>query len=67
LLSEDGSLKPDNAMGTMMNGLTEACEKIGRTMDPAPNMKSWLEQAGFENVTQQTSDFPSAAGQRTRG
>ncbi|KAH7012485.1 S-adenosyl-L-methionine-dependent methyltransferase [Microdochium trichocladiopsis] len=58
LLSEDGSLKPDNAMVTMMNSLMEACEKIGRTMDPAPNMKGWVEQAGFENVTQQTFKLP---------
>ncbi|KAH7363547.1 S-adenosyl-L-methionine-dependent methyltransferase [Plectosphaerella cucumerina] len=58
LLSEDGSLKSDNPMVTMMNGLMEACEKIGRTMDPAPNMKGWIQQAGFENVTQQTFKLP---------
>lgn len=58
LLSEDGSLKPDNAMVTMMNGLMEACDKIGRTLDPAPQMKSWVEQAGFENVSQQVFKLP---------
>jgi SAM-dependent methyltransferase len=58
LFSEDGSLKSGNPMVTMMNGLTEACEKIGRTMDPAPKMKDWIQQAGFKNVTQQTFKLP---------
>lgn len=34
LFSEDGTLKPGNTMVQMMRGLTEACDKIGRTMDP---------------------------------
>lgn len=58
LLSEDGSLRPDNPMVTMMNGLTEACEKIGRTMDPAPRMKTWVEEAGFENVDEKAFRLP---------
>ncbi|KAH8689643.1 S-adenosyl-L-methionine-dependent methyltransferase [Talaromyces proteolyticus] len=58
LYSEDNSLKPDNAMVTMMNGLMEACEKIGRTMDPAPSMKEWVQDAGFEKVKQEIFKLP---------
>ncbi|KAM0326326.1 hypothetical protein ACHAQA_006926 [Verticillium albo-atrum] len=58
LISEDGTLKPDNPMLTMMNGLMEACEKIGRTMDPAPRMKQWTEDVGFKNVNQQSFKLP---------
>lgn len=47
LYSEDDSLKPDNALVEMMEHLTVACEKIGRTMDPAPSFKQWIEEAGF--------------------
>ncbi|KAL2875052.1 hypothetical protein SGCOL_009755 [Colletotrichum sp. CLE4] len=58
LYSEDGSLKPDNAMVQMMDGLMEACEKIGRTMDPAPSFKRWAEQAGFQKVGEQKFKLP---------
>ncbi|KAM0273918.1 hypothetical protein ACHAQH_008122 [Verticillium albo-atrum] len=58
LLSDDGSLKPENPMVIMMNGLMAACEKIGRTMDPAPSMKQWSLDAGFENVNQQSFKLP---------
>ncbi|KAF0317860.1 Secondary metabolism regulator LAE1 [Colletotrichum sp. SAR11_59] len=58
LYSEDGSLKPDNAMIQMMDGLMEACEKIGRTMDPAPSFKQWTEQAGFENISEKKFKLP---------
>ncbi|CRK16698.1 hypothetical protein BN1723_011057, partial [Verticillium longisporum] len=58
LLSEDGSLLPDNPMLTMMNGLIEACDKIGRTMDPAPSMKQWALDVGFKNVQQQSFKLP---------
>ncbi|KAF3351284.1 hypothetical protein VD0002_g8562 [Verticillium dahliae] len=58
LLSEHGSLLPDNPMLTMMNGLIEACDKIGRTMDPAPSMKQWALDVGFKNVQQQSFKLP---------
>ncbi|KAK1519569.1 uncharacterized protein CCOS01_11220 [Colletotrichum costaricense] len=58
LYSEDGSLKPDNAMVQMMDGLMEACEKIGRTMDPAPSFKRWTEEAGFQKVGEQRFKLP---------
>ncbi|OHF02013.1 hypothetical protein CORC01_02592 [Colletotrichum orchidophilum] len=58
LYSEDGSLKPDNAMVQMMDGLMEACEKIGRTMDPAPSFRRWTEEAGFQKVGEQRFKLP---------
>ncbi|KAK1499405.1 hypothetical protein CCUS01_00129 [Colletotrichum cuscutae] len=58
LYSEDGSLKPGNAMVQMMDGLIEACEKIGRTMDPAPSFKRWTEEAGFQKVGEQRFKLP---------
>ncbi|KXH34978.1 hypothetical protein CSIM01_02014 [Colletotrichum simmondsii] len=58
LYSEDGSLKSDNAMVQMMDGLMEACEKIGRTMDPAPSFKRWTQEAGFQNVGEQRFKLP---------
>ncbi|KAL4914512.1 S-adenosyl-L-methionine-dependent methyltransferase [Aspergillus aurantiobrunneus] len=50
LYSEDGSLKSDSYMSRMMDGLIEACGRIGRTMDPAPGMEGWVRQAGFDKV-----------------
>ncbi|ROT37129.1 S-adenosyl-L-methionine-dependent methyltransferase [Sodiomyces alkalinus F11] len=58
LVSEDGTLKPDNAVVKMMNGLMDACDKIGRNISPAPSFKKWAEDAGFDNVTQQTFKLP---------
>jgi hypothetical protein len=58
IYSEDKSLQPDNAIVKMMDGLMEACKKIGRTMDPAPLMKGWIQDAGFVNIKQQSSKLP---------
>jgi len=58
LYSQDGTLAKDNAMVRMMDGLMSACEKIGRTMDPAPSMKKWAEEAGFVNVKEQRYRLP---------
>lgn len=58
IFSEDGTLKPDNAMVRMMDGLIEACDKIGRTLDPAPSMVKWAQDAGFVDVKQQTIRLP---------
>ncbi|TEA09790.1 Secondary metabolism regulator LAE1 [Colletotrichum sidae] len=58
LYSEDDTLKPDDPMVQMMDGLMEACELIGRTMDPAPSMKQWVQAAGFENVSEEKFKLP---------
>uniref|UniRef100_A0A4E9EH12 Carboxylic ester hydrolase n=1 Tax=Gibberella zeae TaxID=5518 RepID=A0A4E9EH12_GIBZA len=58
LYSEDDSLQPDNALVEMMEHLTVACEKIGRTMDPAPSFKQWVGEAGFESVKEDRFKLP---------
>ncbi|KAK3347047.1 S-adenosyl-L-methionine-dependent methyltransferase [Lasiosphaeria hispida] len=64
LYSQDGTLKPDHSMVKMMDGLMEACEKIGRTMNPAPMMRGWAEDAGFTNVQEQRFRIPVGAWPR---
>jgi hypothetical protein len=56
--SQDGTLKPDNAMVKMMDGLIEACAKIGRTLDPAPSVEEWAKDAGFKSVKGETKHLP---------
>ncbi|KAH7245549.1 S-adenosyl-L-methionine-dependent methyltransferase [Fusarium tricinctum] len=58
LYSEDDSLKPDNALVEMMDHLKLACEKIGRTMDPAPSFRQWLEESGFDDVKEEKFKLP---------
>ncbi|KAK0724610.1 S-adenosyl-L-methionine-dependent methyltransferase [Lasiosphaeris hirsuta] len=64
MYSQDGTLGPDHAMVKMMDGLMEACEKIGRTMNPAPKFKGWAEDAGFTNVQEQRFKIPIGAWPR---
>lgn len=58
LYSQDGSLKPDNAMVAMMDGLMEGCRRIGRTLDPAPEMEGWCQATGFVDVNVQKFQLP---------
>ena len=45
-------------MVRMMDSLKEACDEIGRTMDPAPNMKKWTVEASFERVKVESFELP---------
>ncbi|RAK80762.1 class I SAM-dependent methyltransferase [Aspergillus fijiensis CBS 313.89] len=58
LYSEDGSLKPDSWMVKMMEGLLEAGDKIGQTLDPAPSFEGWVREAGFTNVQKHAFKLP---------
>jgi SAM-dependent methyltransferase len=58
LESQDGTLKDDNAIVKMMAGLMDACDKIGRNVNPAPSFEGWAEEAGFENVVKQVFKLP---------
>ena len=58
LFSEDTSLASDNPMVQMMEYLIEACEKLGRTMDPAPKFTEWATAAGFESIKEQRFRLP---------
>ncbi|KAK3290873.1 S-adenosyl-L-methionine-dependent methyltransferase [Chaetomium fimeti] len=61
LYSQDGSLTKDDPLMKLMDGLMEACDKIGRTMDPAPMMEGWVRDAGFVNVKVETFKMPVGA------
>lgn len=58
MYSEDGSLKPDSYMVRLMDGLIKACNKIGRTMDPAPSMEGWVKEAGFSKIQKHRFRIP---------
>ncbi|EXM17997.1 hypothetical protein RAB80_010118 [Fusarium oxysporum f. sp. vasinfectum] len=58
LYSEDKSLRSDNALVQLMEGLMKACENIGRTFDPAPSLQKWAKEAGFTQVTEQRVRLP---------
>ncbi|KAG9252203.1 S-adenosyl-L-methionine-dependent methyltransferase [Emericellopsis atlantica] len=61
--SADGSrqpLLPGHPLRRLMDGLSEACDRIGRPFDPAPSFRSWCETVGFVDIQQQ--EFPLPIG-----
>ncbi|KPM41478.1 hypothetical protein AK830_g5067 [Neonectria ditissima] len=58
LYSEDGSLAPENPMAQLMDYLSTACDKIGRTLDPAPFFFQWAEEAGFTQLKEERFKLP---------
>ncbi|KAK2745740.1 hypothetical protein FQN55_006061 [Onygenales sp. PD_40] len=58
LYAEDDSLKPGNAIIKMLEGLNQACDKIGRTLDVAPRLQGWVRNAGFTNIKQDMFKLP---------
>ncbi|KAK7422755.1 hypothetical protein QQZ08_009380 [Neonectria magnoliae] len=58
LYSDDGSLTPENPMLQMMEYLLLACDKIGRTMDPAPYFGQWATEAGFTELREERFKLP---------
>ncbi|RMI96584.1 hypothetical protein CDV36_016324 [Fusarium kuroshium] len=58
LYSEDGSLAPENPMVQMMDNLILACDKIGRTMDPAPSFQPWAKETGFTELKEKRFKLP---------
>ncbi|KAG4258967.1 hypothetical protein FPRO03_13189 [Fusarium proliferatum] len=58
LYSDDGTLEPNNALVGLMDNLKKVHDKIGRTLDPAPEFKNWVWEAGFHNITEQRFKFP---------
>ncbi|KAJ6437959.1 UMTA methyltransferase family protein [Purpureocillium lavendulum] len=58
LYSEDDSLKDDSPLVHLMDLLMEACNRIGRTLNPAPSFKHWVNEAGFTNVQEQRFKLP---------
>ncbi|KAI3576786.1 S-adenosyl-L-methionine-dependent methyltransferase [Fusarium oxysporum f. sp. albedinis] len=58
LYSDDGTLEPNNALVRLMDNLKKVHDKIGRTLDPAPEFKNWVWGAGFHNIKEQRFKFP---------
>lgn len=58
LYSEDGTLDPENNVLKLMNGLIDACGRIGIPGDFAPRIKGELEKAGFVNVQEKIFKVP---------
>ncbi|KAJ6436100.1 hypothetical protein O9K51_11374 [Purpureocillium lavendulum] len=56
--SEDGTLLPGNPLVQLMDGLRQAGDKCGRTMDPAASFRQLAESAKFENVEEQRFPLP---------
>ncbi|KAF5689150.1 UMTA methyltransferase family [Fusarium denticulatum] len=58
LYSDDGTLEPNNALVRLMHNLKIVHDKIGRTLDPAPEFKNWVSGAGFHDIKEQRFKFP---------
>lgn len=64
--SEDDSVTPDNHLIKMLRHLGEACDKVGRTLNPGPFLKGWVEQAGFTKINEQIFKLPIGAWPKDR-
>ncbi|KAL1982369.1 hypothetical protein VTN96DRAFT_1400 [Rasamsonia emersonii] len=64
--SEDDSVTPDNHLIKMLRYLGEACDKVGRTLNPGPFLKGWVEQAGFTRINEQIFKLPIGAWPKDR-
>lgn len=42
----------------MLDLLREACDRIGRTLDPGPLLEGWVRDAGFQNVHHRRFPLP---------
>ena len=56
--SEDGSFTPDLSVAQWVTMLLDACRQFGRDPCPGPKLAGWLEDAGFENVTEEVFPVP---------
>jgi SAM-dependent methyltransferase len=48
--SEDGSLEPTNKFVELMRLLADACNHVGRPLDPGPSLRGWLQDTGFTRI-----------------
>ena len=48
--SEDGSLEPSHKLVELIRLLVDACNRVGRSLDPGPSLKGWLQDAGFTGI-----------------
>jgi len=48
----------DTALHVWVNACVEAAEKMGRPWTNTPHYKCWMEEVGFENVTEKVFEIP---------
>ena len=58
--TDDNSLTPEHDTSKWINGIIDACRKIGREPSPGPLLEGWMRDAGFKNV--QTKKFALPIG-----
>lgn len=58
LYSEDNTIGPDNKVREMLDLLRHACDRVGRTLDPGPQLEGWVRDAGFQNVRHRRFPLP---------
>lgn len=56
--SQDNTIPKNYKVAEMLNLLTGACDKIGRKLGIGPNLKGWVEEAGFANVGHKILPLP---------
>ncbi|KXT03451.1 hypothetical protein AC578_1636 [Pseudocercospora eumusae] len=56
--SEDNSIPAGNKVLELYKHIIQGCEQVGRTACPGPNLKRWMEEAGFRNVTEHILKLP---------
>ncbi|KAL1968401.1 hypothetical protein VTN77DRAFT_1930 [Rasamsonia byssochlamydoides] len=58
VFSDDGSLKEDSPYMQYLKNLKEAGETTGRKVDISSELKPWMQEAGFEDVTEKVYVVP---------
>ncbi|OLN96145.1 Malonyl-[acyl-carrier protein] O-methyltransferase 1-like protein 3 [Colletotrichum chlorophyti] len=56
--SDDGTYTEEHAVRKWNKQLVDACEAMGRTARPGPQLEGWVKDAGFQNVTHQKFKIP---------
>ncbi|KAJ0311044.1 hypothetical protein COL516b_001746 [Colletotrichum fioriniae] len=56
--SDDGTYTDDHATRQWNRQYIDACEAMGRTARPGPQLEGWVRDAGFQNVTHQRFKVP---------
>ncbi|KAL0939767.1 methyltransferase domain-containing protein [Colletotrichum truncatum] len=56
--SDDGTYTEEHAMYQWNKKFIEACEAMGRTARPGPQLEGWVRHAGFQNVVHRRFKVP---------
>jgi hypothetical protein len=56
--SDDGSLTEDHEFRKWTRQLSDTFRNLGREPSPGPNLKTWVEDAGFVNITHRRLKTP---------